>query len=108
MLTAGQLTQRVTIQAPPTAVDALGQAGGAWTDVATVWAQAQPLRGRELLAADAMQLPATVRFRVRWRAGVTGQHRLLWRGEAYRLVSDPIDVDGGRHTLELMCAGVSA
>ena len=104
MPSAGDLDQRITLQQRSTALDALGQATESWVDVATVWASAQPLRGREFFAAGAMQSEASVRFRIRHRAGVTGAMRVLWRGVAHALVAEPIDVDGGRHTLELMAA----
>ena len=104
MPAAGALDQRITLQQRSTSVDALGQGVETWIDVATVWASAQPLRGREFFAAGAMQSEASVRFRIRYRAGVTGAMRVLWRSVAHALVAEPIDVDGGRHTLELMAA----
>ena len=104
MPAAGALDQRIVIQQRTATVDALGQASESWGDVATVWASAMPLRGREFFAAGAMQSEASVRFRIRYKAGVTGAMRVMWRDVAHALVAEPIDVDGGRHTLELMCA----
>lgn len=105
---AGRMDQRVTLRTPATAEDALGQRTAGWTDVCTVWAQAQPLRGREFLAAGAAQGSATVRFRLRYRAGITAAMQVVWGGVAHAIVGEPINVDGGQHTLELMCsAGVS-
>ena len=102
---AGALDQRITLQARTASVDALGQGVETWTDVCTVWAKAQPLRGREFFAAGATQSETSVRFVIRHRAGLTGAMRVMWRGVSYALVAEPIDVDGGRHTLELMCSG---
>jgi SPP1 family predicted phage head-tail adaptor len=107
MQAAGQFNQRVVIEAPTAARDPRGQRSAAaptWSPVATVWAHVQPLRGREYFAAGAMQSEASVRFRLRWRDGITGAMRVVWRGVAYAIVAPPIDVDGGCHTLELMCA----
>lgn len=101
---AGRMDQRITLQQRTSTLDALGQASEAWTDVATVWASAQPLRGREFFAAGAMQSEAAVRFRIRHRAGLTGAMRVVWNTVPHALVAEPIDVDGGRHTLELMAA----
>ena len=103
MPAAGALDQRVIIQRRTTGEDALGQRVESWSDVCTVWASAQPLRGRELIAADAVQSKVSVRFRIRHRSGVTGTLRVQWRGVNHAIVGEPIDVDGGRHTLELMC-----
>ena len=104
MLSGGRLDQRVTLQEPSTAVDALGQRVESWVDVATLWARAQPLRGREFFAAGQMQSEASVKFTIRWRAGVTGAMRVLWRGVPHALVAEPMDVDGRREALELMCS----
>lgn len=102
------MDQRVTVRAPGTTEDALGQRVAGWTDVCTVWAQAQPLRGREFMAASAMQSEAVVRFRLRYRADVTSAMQVVWRGVGHAIVGEPIDVDGGRHTLELMCSAGAA
>ena len=101
---AADLNQRVTLEQRSASVDALGQGVETWSTLATVWAAAQPLRGREFFAAGAMQSEATVRIRIRYRTDVTGAMRVQWRGVPHAIVADPIDVDGGRHTLELMCS----
>lgn len=101
---AAAFSQRITVQQRASTVDAHGQGVETWSDVDTVWASAQPLRGREFFAAGAMQSEASVRFRIRYRADITGAMRVLWRGVAHALVAEPMDVDGGRHTLELMAA----
>jgi SPP1 family predicted phage head-tail adaptor len=110
MATAGQRNQRVTIQAlpdPPTSDDQ-GQPTSAWADVATVWAQALPPRGREYAAAGGVQSEAPVIFRIHYRAGLTSAMRVVWRGKPYAIVADPIDLNGGRHTIELVCASKAA
>ena len=103
-LNVGALNQRVTIQQPSTGVDVLGQRVETWSDLATVWAQAQPLRGREFFAAGQVHSEASVRFRLRYRSDVTSAMRVVWGGVNHAIVADPIDVSGGRHTLELMCS----
>lgn len=101
---AGLLDQRITVQSASTSVDALGQRVETWSDVCTVWAQAQPLRGREFFAAGAIQSEAAVRFRMRYRTGITGAMRVVWQSVPHAIVAEPVDVDGGKHTLELMCS----
>jgi SPP1 family predicted phage head-tail adaptor len=95
---------RITIQAPSPAVDSLGQRVELWTDVCTVWAAAQPLRGSEAYAAGGLQSEAAVRFFIRHRDDVNGRQRVLWRGIAHNIIAEPADVDGGRQTLELTCS----
>lgn len=105
-MNAGALNQRITIQQRADGVDQLGQAATTWADVATVWAAAAPLRGREFFAAGQMQTEVSLRFKIRWRAGIESAMRVLWRGQAHDIVS-VIDVGGARVELELMClAGV--
>lgn len=108
LIVAGRLDQRLTLQRPTDTQDELGQVFPGWSTVTTVWASAAPLRGRELEAAAAAQSEATVRFRIRWRADVSRTWRVLWRGVAYAIVSDPIDVHGQRVALELMCTTAGA
>jgi len=103
LATSSDLRERVTIQARAAGNDAHGQESPAWTDLATVWAKAEPLRGRDFFAAGQMQSAVSIRFAVRWRADLTGAHRVLWRGVPHEVEGQPIDVDGRRHTLELMC-----
>ena len=106
-INAGDLRERITLQSPPTGRDSLGQRSGAWVDESTVWAAAWSLSSRELLAAGQIQSEVTVRFRIRYRAGVLPSWRVLWRGVPHAIVGDPIDVQGRQVVLDLMCtAGI--
>jgi SPP1 family predicted phage head-tail adaptor len=51
-IAAGQLKHRVRIQQPRAARDPLGAPIQSWIDVATVWADIQPLTGREAVIAS--------------------------------------------------------
>lgn len=101
---AGRLNQMITIQQPSASKDALGQRMETWADVATVWASARPLRGREFFAAGQMQSEAAVEFGIRYLAGITGAMRVLWRGVPHALVAEPMDVDGRTQELKLLCS----
>lgn len=109
-IAAGKLNQRITLQQRAAGTDQLGQANGAWADLAvapTVWARAEPLRGREFFAAGQQQRELTARFVIRYRSDIATAAeplRLLWRGVPYDVVSPAIDRDGSREELELMCA----
>lgn len=102
---AGVMDQRIQLQQRAAGVSAeLGEPTGAWQNVgAPVWAQAEPLRGREFFASGQMQAAVDVRFRLRWRADVQATWRVLWRGEPYDIAGHPIDVGGQQQWLELMC-----
>jgi SPP1 family predicted phage head-tail adaptor len=101
-IAAADLSQRITLQQRSVGQDSLGQEATTWVDLATVWARAEPLRGREYFAAGQVQTPVDARFTIRHRAGVTPAMRLLHGAQAYDIIS-VIDVDSAGHTLELMC-----
>jgi SPP1 family predicted phage head-tail adaptor len=103
-ITAGHLNQQITLQQRADAQDVLGQPSGAWSAVADVWARARPLRSRELFAAGQVQNVTDVEFTIRWRADVRNTWRVIWRGQAYDITGEPIDIDGQREWLELLAA----
>ena len=102
-LNAGELDQRVTLQQRAAGVDALGQDSATWADVATVWAKAEPLRGREFFAAGQAHSEVSVRFRIRYRTGVLPTMRALWRGVPHDVVA-VLEPHGDKVSLELMCS----
>jgi SPP1 family predicted phage head-tail adaptor len=107
-LAAGPMDQRVQIQQRLNSTqNELGENTTPWTTLATVWASAEPLRGREYFAAGQQQQVLDVRFVIRYRSDVNGTMRIVWRGQPHDIVGQPINVDGRREKLELMTvAGV--
>lgn len=103
-INAGDLQHRLEFQSPPVGRDGMGARSGAWVTEFTAWGAAWPLSSRELVAAGQVQSEITVRFRIRWRAGVLPSWRVLWRGVPHAIVGDPIDVQGQRVALDLLCA----
>lgn len=104
MIDAGRFNQRVTLQTPGVTFDALGQPVDGWTDVATVWAEANPTRSQELTSGGSTDSQIDVVFRIRYRPGVTPAMRAVWRGVPYAIVGEPADVRGRREVMELNCA----
>ncbi|OAB31755.1 hypothetical protein PMSD_18390 [Paenibacillus macquariensis subsp. defensor] len=78
-LNAGKLNRRITIQKEGPSEDAAGYPipNPPWEDVATVWASREPLRGRELWAAATIHAEKTVRYKIRYRDGITSDMRLI-------------------------------
>lgn len=72
-LAAGALDRRITFQAETEVVDpqGSGEPVKTWADVVTVWANVQPLGGRELFASQQTAAKVDTRYRIRWRSGVT-------------------------------------
>lgn len=101
MIAAGRLDQRVKLQQKSVTRNDIGEEVVTWVDVATVWAAAWPLRGREFFAAQQTQYAADVRFRLRHRADVLPTWRIEWRGEPYDIVS-VVDAGAKREMLEIL------
>lgn len=102
---AGDLDQRITLQSRSVVQDAHGQDTITWVDIATVWAQCHSIRGREFFAAVQVQQEQTVKVRIRYRADVTQNCRLIWNGVNHD-ITGVIPV-GRKVMLEIMClAGV--
>ncbi len=97
----GKLNQRVTLQRRAAGEDAMGQANGAWEDVAPLWAQVLPLRGREYFAAAAVQQETSVKVTIRYRPDVTPSMRLVWQGVPYDITS-VVQLGGRKFWLELL------
>lgn len=102
---AGRLRQRVTLQEPVTARNGYGEVITTWATVATMWAQVEPLSGREYFDAEHLQSEITHRVRLRavrrgWTA--TPAMRVLYGGRDLRIVS-VIDWRERHVELHLMC-----
>lgn len=100
----GQLNERITFQARAAGQDALGQANGAWANVATdpeVWARSAGVSSRDIAAGGMHAAGVDAKFLVRYRADVQPTWRVLWRGQPYRIVGEPAPVSGGTEWLEI-------
>ena len=87
---AGKLRHRVTIQqlvAGSPQQNAGGEPDTTWTDVATVYASVEPLRGRELFAAQAVNSEVSGQIRMRYRAGISPDMRIVYAGRHYDILA---------------------
>jgi len=90
VLSAGQLNHRIRIQQPTTVKDSLGAPTQVWADVATVWADIQPLSGREARIADRVAAELTHQITVRHRPDLNdpqavSRMRVLFRGRTFAI-----------------------
>ena len=106
-VTAGKLDKRVTLQSATEARDGHGQAIPIWSDVATVWAVIDPIRGREYFAAQQVSAETTHRVTIRWRSGVSPKWRVVYGSRTFRIES-VINVRERNEQIELMCVEVLA
>jgi len=99
---SGQLRKRLTIQQRSTAQDSYGQPLTAWADVATVWGAVEPLNGRELLAAEAVQSEITHQVVMRYRPGITAKMRVLYGSRVFD-IQNVLDENERHRMLTLLC-----
>jgi SPP1 family predicted phage head-tail adaptor len=74
----GKLRHRVTLQSLGSTQDGFGQTVETWANVANVWADIQPGRGREFFAAQQTNAELTHEIVIRYRASVAPTWRVLY------------------------------
>ncbi|KAA0592949.1 SPP1 family predicted phage head-tail adaptor [Azospirillum lipoferum] len=82
---AGDLDQRIRIEAKTRVEDEGGGSAEAWTPVATVWAKVWPVSGRERAEARQVQAATLMRFKLRYRDGLDAGMRIVWQGKAHNI-----------------------
>ncbi|MFQ5783607.1 MAG: phage head closure protein [Alphaproteobacteria bacterium] len=99
---AGALRHRVALQSAVETADGGGGFGVAWSDVATVWAAIEPLKGTERLRAQRLENPVSHKVTIRYRGGVTAAMRLKFGTRIFdiRAVINPRERN---QRLELLC-----
>lgn len=82
MINAGDLDQRLQIQANTPTKDAMGGLVDSWATAATVWGQVLPKdgSGREYLRGQQVNADVTHVIRMRYYSGLTVRHRILNEG----------------------------
>lgn len=93
MTTASNLDQRITLQVRGSTQDDHGQVTAGWADVATVWAHVKANAQRSAQEATEPVPTAFVIVTIRARADVTGGMRMVWRGQAWDIIGQPLPVD---------------
>jgi SPP1 family predicted phage head-tail adaptor len=84
---ARALNRMVTLQAPPTGQDAIGQPTGDWTELVSVWANVRYLSGTEMLKADSPSSVAKASIRIRRRADVTAAMRVVLGATVFQILA---------------------
>ena len=82
----GALRHRVLIQQlleGSPSQNAGGESSEDWSDVATVYAAVEPLRGREVFAAQQISSEITGTIRIRYRSGVNSKMRCVFQSRNY-------------------------
>lgn len=95
---AAPFRHRVTIQVSE--LDQWGDPAG-WSDIATVWARVEALKGEEYFAAAQMQNSVSHRVTMRYRADLTPTHRLVFEGRILDI--EAVLPDERKSRLVIMC-----
>ena len=103
---AGQLNQRVTLERLVEGQDAAGQPIESWAPLFTCWAAVKPLRGREIIAADAVAAISDVRVILRYRTGTNTAMRIRHGQDTYQIESIA-NVNSANREIELLCKRVA-
>ncbi len=96
-----RLKHLVTLQERSQTQDSFGQPIDTWSDVATLRASIEPLRGRELFAAQQVNGELSTKITIRYRSGVSEDMRMVHGDVVYNL-TPPVDVEMRHAWLEIM------
>jgi SPP1 family predicted phage head-tail adaptor len=99
---AGTLRRQVTIQARSSTPDTFGQSVRTWTNLVTTSADIEPLSGRELEVARAVQAEVTHQVTIRYRTGLTDAMRVVYQGRYFN-INSILDVGTRHETLQMLC-----
>ena len=89
-LRAGQLNRRITLQRQSNVQDSYGGPVCTWLNVATIWADIQPLTGRELESAQRMASEISHQITVRYQSTLTdirvvSGYRALYKARIFNI-----------------------
>ncbi|MGE0853648.1 MAG: phage head closure protein [Hyphomicrobiaceae bacterium] len=101
---SGKLDRTITIQAFTADVDDYGTPAPTWSDVATVRAELIQASTVEFIRAFGASDENIVIFRIRWLAGVTTSHRVVYDGQGFNIKE--LKEIGRRKVLELRTVSV--
>jgi len=107
---AGQLRERIAVEAMTVVADGMGGETPTWATVTTVWGRVRVQLGQEQFSSAAEQVQGVISHKVNLRAkagGVTltNRHRLVWDGRRLEIVTIG-DPEGRQREQVVMCREV--
>ncbi len=100
---AGKLQHRVTFQRDTGTPDAIGGNAPTWATVFSVWANIEPLTGRDIILGYQISPDTTHKVTIRYRPGLHSAMRFTWAGRVFHLTGPPLDMGTDGVLLTLMC-----
>ena len=101
----GNLNKRVTIQGRVVTQSTTGMEIETWSDLDTVWACVQPIKGKEFWQAQQISSKLDMRVTIRYRSNVSTLNRLKYGNRYFDIVA-VINTDERNRFLTLMCEEV--
>lgn len=106
------LNRRITIQQRGTAQDEFGAQVNTWTEIGSLWASIEPLNGRELIAAQAVQSEISHRITIRYQPQFSNpKHvatmRIMYKDRIFNIYAAMNIAEGNRMIDILATEGVN-
>ncbi len=101
---AGELRERIIIQANRPTRDGFNAEVAVWSTFATVWARVETLSGSESITQQAASANLTHRVTIRYLANVAPTMRVSWEDRTLEIVA--VVPDDRRREMKLMCTEV--
>ncbi len=98
---AGELRQRIIIQANRPTRDAFNAEVAAWSTFATAWARVETLSGHESITQQAAAALVTHRVTIRHRTGIVPSMRVVFDSRVFEIVA--VLEDNKNRETRLMC-----
>jgi SPP1 family predicted phage head-tail adaptor len=104
----GKMNRLLVVEAENPTRDAIGGWADPWAsprEVATLWAMMEPLRGQELLRANALEARVSHRITTRYQPGIREEYRLRYddplEGVRYFQIRAVINIEEANRFLEI-------
>ena len=98
-----KMRHRIKLQSPSNiSLNSIKEQTPIYENVAEVWAEVLPLRGREYQESQKLQAETQYRVIIRYRSDVEANWRVLWRNQQLQ-ITDVLDTNGLKEQLEIMC-----
>lgn len=97
---------RILLESPSETPDGFGGSMTTWALVAEVWGELRALFGNEVFDDDRKSATSTHLVVIRWREGLTPDHRFRFGGRTFQIRSI-LDRGGRKRFLECRCEEVN-
>ena len=93
----GELRHRITFQ-----LQDLDSEDEDWKDIATTWANINPISGKDYYSAETINSDLTHKIRLRYRKGITPDMRIIYNDRIFYIISVINEYEKST-MLQLMC-----